>query len=96
MEKGNKKQPVEVKSPGVQVNREDLTQLIPYLQKLQVGSASTEASGSKEFTPSPIAKSRLGIQGLRKPGTKVLSEDSVKHWTALGGPRKIRKLRTKE
>jgi hypothetical protein len=27
------------------------------------------------------------------PGTKVLSENSVKYWTALGGLRKIRELR---
>jgi hemin uptake protein HemP len=32
-------------------------------------------------------------QDLRKPGTKVLSENSVKYWTALGGPRRIRELR---
>jgi hypothetical protein len=35
----------------------------------------------------------MGSQDLRKPGTKVLSENSVKYWTALGGPRKIRELR---
>ena len=67
-----------------------------YLQELQVGTAPTEASSSKEFTPSPIAKSRLGTQRLRKPGTKVLNEDSVKYWTALGGPQKIRKLRAEK
>jgi hypothetical protein len=42
---------------------------------------------------SPIAKARMGSQDLRKPGTKVLSENSVKYWTALEGPRKIRELR---
>jgi hypothetical protein len=42
---------------------------------------------------SPIAKARTGSQDLRKPGTKVLSENSVKYWTTLGGPRKIRELR---
>jgi hypothetical protein len=42
---------------------------------------------------SPIAKVRTGSQDLRKPGTKVLSENSVKYWTALGGPHKIRELR---
>jgi hypothetical protein len=42
---------------------------------------------------SPIAKAHLGSQNLRRPGTKVLSENSVKYWTALGGPRKIRELR---
>jgi hypothetical protein len=41
---------------------------------------------------SPIAKARSGSQDLRKPGTKVLSENSVKYWTALGGPRRIREL----
>jgi hypothetical protein len=35
----------------------------------------------------------MGSQELRKPCTKVLSENSVKYWTALGGPRKIRELR---
>jgi hypothetical protein len=44
---------------------------------------------------SPIAKARTGSQELRKPGTKVLSENSVKYWTALGGPHKIRELRKK-
>jgi hypothetical protein len=42
---------------------------------------------------SPIAKAHMGSQDLRKPGTKVLSENSVKYWTALGGPPKIRELR---
>ena len=96
MEKGNEKQSKEVKPPRIQVKREELTQLITYLQELQEGSAPTEASSSKEFTPLLIAKSRLGTQGLQKPGTKVLSEDSVKYWTALGGPQKIRKLRIEE
>jgi hypothetical protein len=41
---------------------------------------------------SPIAKARMGSQNLRKPGTKVLSENSMKYWTALGGPHKIREL----
>ena len=63
MEKGNEKQSEEVKSFEVQVKREDLTQLITYLQELQVGIAPTEANSSKEFIPSPIAKSRLGNQG---------------------------------
>jgi hypothetical protein len=43
---------------------------------------------------SPIAKVHTGSQDLRKPGTKVLSENSVKYWIALGDPRKIRELRT--
>jgi hypothetical protein len=42
---------------------------------------------------SPIAKACSGSQDLRRPSTKVLSENSVKYWTALGGPRKIRELR---
>jgi hypothetical protein len=40
-----------------------------------------------------IAKARSGSQDLRKLGTKVLSENSVKYWTALGGLHKIRELR---
>jgi hypothetical protein len=70
-----------------------LTQLISYLQELQVKGASIQASSSGRFSLSPIAKARTGSQDLRKPGTKVLSENSVKYWTALGGPRKIRELR---
>jgi hypothetical protein len=58
-----------------------------------VKGASTHASSSGGFSLSPIAKVRTGSQDLRKPGTKVLSENSVKYWTALGGPRKIRELR---
>ena len=54
MEKGNEKQSEEVKFLGVQVKREDLTQLITYLQELQVGIVPTEARGNKEFTPSSI------------------------------------------
>jgi hypothetical protein len=76
-----------------QVSGEDLTKLISYLQELQVKGASTQASSSGGFSLSPIAKARTGSQDLRKPGTKVLSENSVKYWTALGGPRKIRELR---
>jgi hypothetical protein len=80
-------------SSNSQVSGEDLTKLISYLQKLQVKGASTQASSSGGFSLSPIAKVRTGSQDLRKPGTKVLSENSVKYWTALGGPRKIRELR---
>jgi hypothetical protein len=57
-----------------------------------VKGASTQASNSRGFSLSPIAKARSRSQELRKPGTKVLSENSVKYWTALGGPRKIREL----
>jgi len=80
----------------LQVSSEDLTQLISYLQELQVKGTSTPASSSGGFFLSPIAKSRLGRQDLREPGTKVLSEESIKYWTALGGPQKIRKLRAEE
>jgi hypothetical protein len=41
-----------------------------------------------------IAKARSGSQDLRRLGTKVLSENSVKYWIALGGLRKIRELFT--
>jgi hypothetical protein len=80
-------------SSNSQVSGEDLIKLISYLQELQVKGASTQASSSGGFSLSPIAKVRTGSQDLRKPGTKVLSENSVKYWTALGGPRKIRELR---
>jgi hemin uptake protein HemP len=76
-----------------QVSGEDFTQLISYLQELQVKGASTQASNSGGFSLSPIAKARSGSQDLWRPGTKVLSENSVKYWTALGGPCKIRELR---
>jgi hemin uptake protein HemP len=58
-----------------------------------VKGASTQVSSSGGFSLSPIAKVRMGSQDLRKPDTKVLSENSVKYWTTLGGPRKIRELR---
>jgi hypothetical protein len=58
-----------------------------------VKGASIQASSSGGFFLSPIAKARTGSQDLRKPGTKVLSENSVKYWTTLGGPHKIRELR---
>jgi hypothetical protein len=87
------KKPKDSQSSNLQVNGEDLTQLISYLQELQVKGASIQASNSGGFSLSPIAKVRSGSQDLRKPGTKVLSENSVKYWTALGGPRKIRELR---
>jgi hypothetical protein len=58
-----------------------------------VKGVSTQASSSGGFSLSPIAKARTGSQDLRKPSTKVLSENSVKYWTALGGPRKIWELR---
>jgi hemin uptake protein HemP len=91
--KDNGKKPEDSPSSNVLVSSEDLTQLISYLQELQVKSASTQASNNGGFSLSPIAKARMGSQELRKPGTKVLSENSVKYWTVLGGPRKIRELR---
>jgi hypothetical protein len=42
---------------------------------------------------SPIAKARSGSQVLPKPGTKMMSENSVKYWIALGGLYKIWELR---
>jgi hypothetical protein len=57
---------------------------------------ASEASSSRKFEFSPIAKSRTRAQEIRKPGTKVLSAESVKYWTALGGPRKIWRLQTEE
>jgi hypothetical protein len=86
------KKPEDSQSSNLQVNSEDLTQLISYLQELQVNGASIQASNSGEFSLSPIAKARTGSQDLRKPSTKVLSDNSVKYWTALGGPHKIREL----
>jgi hypothetical protein len=80
-------------SSNSQVSGEDLTKLIFYLKELQVKGASTQASSNGGFSLSPIAKARTRSQDLRKPGTKVLSENSVKYWIALGGPRKIRELR---
>jgi hypothetical protein len=91
--KDNGKKSEDSQSSNSQVSGEDLTKLISYLQELQVKGASTQASRSGGFSLSPIAKVRTGSQDLRKPSTKVLSENSVKYWTALGGPRKIRELR---
>jgi hypothetical protein len=87
------KKPEDSQSSNLQVSSKDLTQLISYLQELQVKGALTQASSSGGFSLSPIAKVRTGSQDLWKPGTKVLSENSVKYWTALGGPHKIRELR---
>jgi hemin uptake protein HemP len=91
--KDSGKKPEDSQSSNLQVRGEDLIQLISYLQELQVKGASIQASSSGGFSLSPIAKARSGSQDLRKPGTKVLSENSVKYWTALGGPLKIRELR---
>jgi hypothetical protein len=79
--------------PNLLVSGEDLTQLISYLQELQVNGASIHASSSGRFFLSLIAKARSGSQELRRLGTKVMSENSVKYWTALADPPKIRELR---
>jgi hypothetical protein len=94
--KGKGKSPPEPKHTKEEVTGESLAVLISYLQGLQVGTASSTSEGSGEFQLSPLAKSRTGTQDSRKPGTKVLGEESVKYWTILGGPRKIRKLRAEE
>jgi hypothetical protein len=86
--KDSGKKPEDYQSSNLQVSGEDLTQLI----ELQVKDASTHASSSGGFSLSPIAKVRSGSEDLRKPGTMVLSENSVKYWIALGDPRKIREL----
>jgi hypothetical protein len=44
-----------------------------------VKGASIEASSSGGFSLFPIAKARSGSQDLQKPGTNVLSENSVKY-----------------
>jgi molybdate-binding protein len=91
--KDSGKKPEDSPSSNLLVSSEDLTQLISYLQELQVKSASTQTSTSGGFFLFPIAKACTGSQDLRKPGTKVLSENFVKYWTTLGGLRKIRELR---
>jgi hypothetical protein len=94
--KGKGKSPPEPKYTKEEVTSESLALLISYLQGLQVGTSSSTSQDSGEFQLSPLAKSRTGTQDSRKPGTKVLGEESVKYWTILGGPRKIRKLRAEE
>jgi hypothetical protein len=94
--KGKGKSPPKPKHTNEEVTSESLALLISYLQGLQVGTSSSTSQGSGEFQLSPLAKSRTGTQDSRKPGTKVLGEDSVKYWTTLGGLRKIRKLRAEE
>jgi hypothetical protein len=91
--KNSGKKSEDSQSSNLQISGKDLTQLSSYLQELQVKGASTQASSSGGFSLSLIAKARSGSQDLRKPSTKVLSENSVKYWTALGGPRKIQELR---
>jgi hypothetical protein len=93
---GKGKSPAEPKRAKEEVTSESLALLISYLQGLQVGTSSSTSQGSGEFQLSPLARSRTLTQDSRKPGTKVLGEESVRYWTTLGGPRKIRKLRAKE
>jgi hypothetical protein len=94
--KGKGKSLPEPKHAKEEVTGESLALLISYLQGLQVGTSSSTSQGSGEFQLSPLAKSSTGTQDSWKPGTKVLGEESVKYWTTLGGPRKIRKLRVEE
>jgi hypothetical protein len=94
--KGKGKSPAKSKLAKEEVTGESLALLISYLQGLQVGTSSSESLGRGEFQLSPLARSRTGTQDSRKPGTKVLGEESVRYWTTLGGPRKIRKLRAEE
>jgi hypothetical protein len=82
--KNSGKKSEDSQSSNLQISGKDLTQLSSYLQELQVKGASTQASSSGGFSLSLIAKARSGSQDLRKPSTKVLSENSVKYWTALG------------
>jgi hypothetical protein len=94
--KGKEKSLVEPKLVKEEVTSESLALLISYLQELQVGTSSSKSQGSGEFQLSPLARSRTGTQDSQKPGTKVLEEESVRYWTILGGPRKIKKLRAEE
>jgi hypothetical protein len=62
--KDSGKKPEDSQSSYLQVSGEDLTQLISYLQELQVKGASIQASSSGGFSLSPIAKARSGSQDL--------------------------------
>jgi hypothetical protein len=84
--KGKGKSLPEPKHAKEEVTGESLVLLISYLQGLQVGTSSSTSQGSGEFQLSPLARSQTGTQDSRKPGTKVLGEESVKYWTTLGGP----------
>jgi hypothetical protein len=92
---GKGKSPLGQKPVKEEATGEVLPQLISYLQGLQV-ETSSKLWSSGEFQLSPIAKFRTGTQALRKPGTKVLGEDFVRYWIALGGLKKIRRLREEE
>jgi GH18 family chitinase len=77
--KGSNQEPQSSKLEEVSVSSEELTNLISQLQELKVKVEASEASNSRKFELSPIAKSRTGAQEVRKPGTKVLSAESVKY-----------------
>jgi hypothetical protein len=94
--KGKGKSSPEPKHAKEEITNESLALLISYLQGLQVGTSSSTSQGNREFQLSPLARSRTRTQDSRKPSTKVLGEESVKYWTTLGGPRKIRKLQAEE
>jgi hypothetical protein len=94
--KSKGKNPAEPKHAKEEVTGETLALLISYLQGLQVGTSSSTSQGSGEFQLSPLVRSKIGTQDSQKPSTKVLGEESVRYWTTLGGPRKIRKLRVEE
>ena len=86
------KSPIKPKLIKEEVTSELLILLIFYLQGLQIRTSSSESPYSGEFQFSPFTKSRIGTQDSQKPGTKVLGEESVRYWTILGDPRKIKKL----
>jgi hypothetical protein len=94
--KGKGKSPAKPKLAKEEVTGESLALLISYLQGLQVGTSSSTSRGSREFQLSPLARFRTGTQNSRKLGTKVLGEESMRYWTTLRGPRKIRKHRAEE
>jgi hypothetical protein len=94
--KGKGKSPAKPKLTKEEVTSELLALLISYLYGLQVGTTSSKSRGSREFQLSPLLSSRTGTQDSWKLGTKVLGEESVRYWTTLGGPRKIKKLRAEE
>jgi hypothetical protein len=77
--KGKGKSPPEPKHAKEEVTSELLALLISYLQRLEVETSSSKSQGSGEFQLSPLAKSRTGTQDSRKPGTKVLGEESMRY-----------------
>jgi hypothetical protein len=63
---------------------------------LQVGACPSKASNNEGFKFSLITKSGNKTRDSQKLDTKVLSEDSVKYWTASSGLHKIRRLWTEK